>query len=161
MIVVVMGAAGSGKTTIASQLAQELGWRFIEGDDLHPPENVAKMRDGIGLTEADREPWLRAVRQQMEQAHRDDESVTVACSSLTHASREFLGADLPVRFVYLRVAREVLERRLRERHGHFAGPRLVPSQLATLEEPGASAVTLDATLPPAVNVATIRTALGI
>jgi gluconokinase len=161
MIVIVMGAAGSGKTTVARELAAELGWRFIEGDDLHSPENVAKMRAGIGLTDADRQPWLRAVRAQIEAAHRDGESATVACSALTNEYREFLGADLPVRFVYLRVTRDVLEQRLRERKGHFAGPSLLKTQLATLEEPNDSALTIDATLPLAVNIKTIRTAFDI
>jgi gluconokinase len=161
MIVIVMGAAGSGKTTVARELAAELGWRFIEGDDLHSPENVAKMRAGIGLTDADRQPWLRAVRAQIEAAHRSGESVTVACSALTNEYREFLGADLPVRFVYLRVTRDVLEQRLRERKGHFAGPSLLSTQLATLEEPDDSALTIDATLPLAANIKTIRTAFDI
>lgn len=156
-----MGAAGAGKTTIGVALAQELGWRFVDADDLHPPENVAKMRAGIGLERADRLPWLRAVRACMEEAERNEQSLTVACSALTHEYRAILGDGLAVHFVYLRGDSKLLEQRLRQRAGHFAGPALLATQLAVLEDPGPAVLTLDAAATPHDIVAAIRMALKL
>lgn len=155
--IVIMGPSGAGKTTVGRALATALHWRFIEADDLHPPENVAKMRQGSGLTHADRMPWLSAVRRVIDESHARGESTVVACSALTHEYRAILAAGHDsIRFVYLRAAPELLAARLQSRTGHFAGPSLLPSQLATLEEPGASALTLDASDPPDALVAAIR-----
>lgn len=157
-----MGASGAGKTTIGRALADALGWRFIEADDLHPPENVAKMRQGIGLTHADRRPWLRAVRSQIEAAVASGQSAVVACSALTEEYRAVLSAGLDdVQFVFLRADARLLAERLRSRQGHFAGPSLLSSQLATLEDPGASALTLDAAAPPHSLVSAIRAAWNL
>ena len=154
-----MGAAGAGKTTVGQALARALGWRFIEADDLHSPENIAKMRQGIGLSHLDRMPWLSRVRQAIEEADANGESVVVACSSLTNEYRAILSAGLEhVRFVYLRASASLLETRLRQRSGHFAGPALLTAQLRTLQEPGTSALTLDASAAPETLVAAIRSA---
>jgi gluconokinase len=128
-----MGVAGSGKTTTARVVANHLGWRFVEGDDFHPPENRAKMRAGQELTEADRRPWLVAIRQTIERELDQGQSVVVACSALRKAHRDVLAAGDPrVRFFWLDVPERVLRDRLNERREHFAGPELLDSQLRTL-----------------------------
>lgn len=157
MIIVIMGPSGAGKTTIGQALAKELRWRFIEADELHPPENIAKMKRGIGLTHADRMPWLSAVRREIDAAVANGEAAVVACSALTNEYRAILSAGHDtMRFVYLRADPALLAARLASRPGHFAGPDLLPSQLATLEEPGAKALTLDASASPDALVAAIR-----
>jgi carbohydrate kinase (thermoresistant glucokinase family) len=155
--IIVMGPSGAGKTTVGRALAAALGWRFIEADDLHTPQNIAKMRAGIGLTHVDRMPWLSAVRREIDAADRAGESVVIACSALTNDYRAMLSADAAdVRFVYLHADATLLERRLRERTRHFAGPGLLSSQLATLEDPGPHALTLDAGQPVDALVLDIR-----
>lgn len=157
MIAVIIGPSGAGKTTVGRVLAAELEWRFLDADDLHPPDNIAKMREGKGLSAEDREPWLRAVRTEIDAARATGESLVVACSALKEEHRALLGAGLPdVRFAYLRADPEVLADRLRERTGHFAGPTLLPSQLATLEEPDDSIAKFDASSPPPAIAAAIR-----
>ena len=90
MIVLVMGVAGSGKTTIGSHLAGELGWEFIDADDLHSPQNVEKMAAGIPLTETDREPWLEELNTKLKAEDSSDVNVVIACSALTQSSRKAL-----------------------------------------------------------------------
>ena len=159
MIIIVTGPAGAGKTTLGRALATELGWRFIEADDLHPAANIARMRTGVGLTRVDRLPWLSAIRRAIDRTEAEGLSAVVACSALTAESRAILAAGgAQVRFVYLHADRDLLERRLRQRTGHFAGPELLASQLATLEPPGAAALTLDASQPPDALVLAIRSA---
>lgn len=146
--IIVIGPAGVGKTTLGRALAVALGWEFIEADEFHPPANIEKMRQGIGLTDADRLPWLRAVRAAIDETQRHGDSVVVACSALKQVYREVLTAGLKhVHFVYLSADRALLEQRLAERAGHFAGPALVSSQLDALEEPGPEALTLNASTP--------------
>jgi gluconokinase len=135
-LVVVMGVSGSGKSTAARALAQRLGVPFCEGDDVHPPANVAKMQAGQPLDDADRAPWLAALNAWM-QAHRD--GGVVSCSALRRRYRDRLREGLapPPAFVLLDPSRAVLERRMAARHGHFMPGSLLDSQLATLERPGA------------------------
>jgi gluconokinase len=157
VIIIIMGASGAGKTTTGGALARALQWRFLDADDVHPPENVAKMRAGVGLTDSDRLPWLNAVRRQIDDAVARGESAVVACSALTRAYRDVLSEGIPsIRFVFLRADAPRLRDRLRARHGHFAGESLLPSQLAPLEHPGPEALTLDAARPVDVLVSTIR-----
>ena len=152
-----MGPSGAGKSTVGHALARSLDWQFIEADDLHPPDNVARMRQGIALTHIERMPWLSAVRQQIEETDTSGRSAVVACSALTNEYRAILSAGLDtVRFVYLRAAPTLLAERLQLRQGHFAGPALLPTQLATFEDPGPSALTLDASQPVDALVAAIR-----
>jgi gluconokinase len=143
MIVVVMGVAGSGKTTVGKALATALGWPFVEADELHPPANVAKMRRGEPLDEADRAPWLAAVAAHM----RELSDGVVACSALRARYRDVLRVRPEVRFVLLDVPPALVAERLAQRHGHFMPPSLLPSQLATLERPDDDALIVDATQP--------------
>lgn len=142
MIIVVMGVAGSGKTRIGRILADRLQWPFLDADDFHPPESIAKMASGVPLDDADRIPWLDAIHAALE---RVDHAV-LACSALKERYRERLRAGLDVRLVFLRASREMVVERLRGRE-HFFPPELIDSQFDTLEEPG-DAIVIDAAEPP-------------
>lgn len=147
--IVVMGVSGSGKSTIGRRLADALGYAFLEGDDMHPPANIARMSAGVPLDDADRVAWLEGIAGWMEAQQASGHSVVVACSALKRAYRERLRQAGPaVCFVYLRVGHQELARRMRGRE-HFMPPALLGSQLATLEEPGVeeSALTVDANGP--------------
>jgi gluconokinase len=162
-IIVLMGPAGAGKTTIGIQLADSLGWRFLDADDLHSPANVEKMRHGVPLTDNDRAPWLASIRSALENALEAGDDVVLACSALKEEYRRALvpeRAGSSLRFVYLRAPASVLRERLAARVGHYAGPDLLQSQLATLEEPE-DALWVDASQPPAVVVDAIRHALAL
>ncbi len=137
-IVVVMGVAGSGKTTFGQRLAAALGWSYAEGDAFHPPANIAKMANGVPLSDADRWPWLDAIADWIRAATSAGRSGVVACSALKRAYRDRLRAAWPaLRLVVLDVDRAELQRRLHTRPGHFFPEALLDSQLATLEPPQA------------------------
>jgi len=137
-IVVMMGVSGSGKTTVARGVAEREGWRLVEGDAFHPPENVAKMHAGTPLTDDDRWPWLRAIARKMDAMRAVGESAVVACSALKRAYRDILiGGRSDVVLVYLQGSKALIAERLAARTGHFMPPALLDSQFATLEEPGA------------------------
>ena len=147
-----MGVAGSGKTTIATRLAAHLEYAFADADDFHPATNVAKMARGIPLTDANREPWLRALAAWIAAQHKAGRQSILACSALKRRYRDLLRAPAPrhVFFVHLDAPREALLERLSHRHGHFMPAELLDSQVAALEplqydEPG---ITLDAAGPP-------------
>lgn len=136
VVIILMGVAGSGKTLIGQRLAHALGWDFFDADDFHPPENIARMRQGIPLTDADRAEWLadlaRLVRTRLEQAR----PAVLACSALKKAYRRQLrDGTSEVQFVYLKGSFAEIDRRLRRRKGHFMNAGLLGSQFATLEEP--------------------------
>ena len=154
MIVIVMGVAGSGKSTIGQQLADRLGWPFNDGDDFHPPVNVEKMRAGIPLTDEDRSGWLSALANLITEQLRQNQSAVIACSALRQNYRDKLHVDDNVRFVYLRGSYNLIEARLRQRTGHYMPPDLLVSQFATLEEPQ-DALTFDVSQPPEQIVAEI------
>ena len=137
-VAIVMGVSGSGKTTIAVPLAQQLGWQFLVGDDLHPPANVAKMHGGHPLTDEDRWPWLHGIAAWIDATRRVGNHGIIACSALKRAYRDVLVGNRPdVRIVYLKGGRDLIARRLAARDGHFMPPSLLDSQFATLEEPQA------------------------
>jgi gluconokinase len=161
MVVIVMGVTASGKTTMGSRLAADLGWPFYDADSFHPPENIARMTKGIPLTDADREPWLRAIRARIDHVLGDGGSAVIGCSALKSDYRHVLADGAAgVHFIYLRGDEPLLAERLRHRVGHFMNPRLLRSQLETLEEPG-DAVTVEIALPLAAQVRRSRGALGI
>jgi gluconokinase len=136
MIVVVAGVAGSGKTTIGVQLARRLDWAFADGDSFHPAANVAKMRAGIPLTDADRGPWLAAIGAWMDDIIASGQSAVLACSALKRSYREnLLGGRAQAVMVFLVVSREQDEARVSERKGHFFAEPLLASQFAALELP--------------------------
>ncbi|MGC2628116.1 MAG: gluconokinase, partial [Candidatus Udaeobacter sp.] len=110
-------------------------WRFIEGDDFHPPGNIEKMRSGHPLSDKDRWPWLERLRQQIERPLSARENVVLACSALKRAYRDRLRVSDGVKFVLLRGDYALVEKQLRSRHGHFMNPELLRSQFADLEEP--------------------------
>lgn len=134
--IVVMGVSGTGKTTLAAELARRLGWDFQEGDALHPEKNIEKMSCGQALTDEDRYPWLELCHDWLEREKEIGHCAVLTCSALKRSYRERLRAGLPVEFVYIKVSPEVLRERMAARAGHFMPPSLLPSQLATLEEPG-------------------------
>ena len=151
IIVVVMGVSGSGKTTIARLLADRLHCTFQEGDALHPPDNVAKMKSGIPLTDADRLPWLRRIAQEIDEWQAGDQPGVLACSALKRAYRDIIIGNRPgMRLVYLKGSLELIRRRIEARHGHFMPASLLDSQFATLEEPGPdeNPIAVDIGAPP-------------
>jgi gluconokinase len=155
-----MGPTGSGKTTIGELLAAQMHWEFADADNFHSPANIEKMSHGIPLTDADRGPWLAAMRDAIVQWIADRANVVLACSALKHAYREELRAGPEVKIVYLKGTYELFRQRILGRHGHFAGEGILAGQFADLEEP-ADAVTVDAAHTPEEIVAEIRTKLGL
>lgn len=131
---VVMGVAGSGKTTVATLLAARLGWTFAEADEFHPQANIDKMSAGIPLTDDDRWPWLESMRDWLTTQAEAGRSTVVTCSALKRAYRDVLrGATGRVRFVHLAAPAEAIGDRLGHRSGHFMPVSLLPSQFATLQ----------------------------
>ena len=160
MIVLLMGPAGSGKTTVGKLLAHQLSWDFADGDDFHPAINIEKMSRGVPLTDSDRIPWLNSIRERMSQWQAQGRNVVLACSALKRSYRELLAINAEVKLVYLKGARELLRERLRSRKGHYAGEQLLASQLEDLEEP-ADAITIDAAGSPEQIVGEIRKRLSL
>jgi len=143
VIVLLMGVSGAGKTTVGLALAAQLGWEFADGDDYHPAANVEKMRNGIPLTDADREPWLESLRSLIAAWMAAGKSAVLACSALKQVYRDRLMVGESVRVVYLKADRELLRERLLLRRGHYMKEGMLESQIETLEEP-ADVIVLDA-----------------
>jgi gluconokinase len=135
---IVMGVSGSGKTTIASELAERLGWIFEDGDRFHPPSNVAKMSAGHPLTDDDRWPWLQAIAHEIDRVCRRREHAVIACSALKRAYRDVLvhGRN-DIRIVFLNGTEELIAGRMAARKDHFMPKALLASQFKTLEPPRA------------------------
>jgi gluconokinase len=155
-MVVLTGVAGSGKTTVGAMLAGKLGWVYAEADDFHPKANLEKMAAGHPLTDADRWPWLEAIGRWIDARRAAHEPGVVSCSGLKRAYRDVLRRGRPnVRMVLLNGSRELLERRLLARHGHFMKATMLDSQLADFEPPapdeGVLVVSIDATPPEIVD----------
>ncbi len=135
--IVVMGVAGSGKSTVAALLAHMLGYAFQEGDLLHPPENVEKIRSGSPLTDADRAAWLLRVAATIDGWRLDNEGGVISCSALKRSYRDIIiGERKDVGLVYLKGTFDLIHARLAARHEHFMPVALLDSQFAILEEPG-------------------------
>ena len=154
MILIVMGVAGSGKSTIGQLLAERLGCAFYDGDDFHPAANVEKMRRGQPLTDEDRAAWLSALADLIRACLQRHETAVIACSALKQSYRDELQVSNEVRFIYLHGTYDLLEARLRQRAGHYMPPSLLASQFAALEEPR-EALTVDVSAPPEQIVAEI------
>ena len=161
MIIVVMGPAGAGKSTVGAALARSLGWRFVDADDFHPHENLVKLAHGEPLTDRDRAGWLLALHNAIARAAERRESMVLACSALTDAHRATLVSDVGgVRFAYLKNSAAVLRTRLAARQGHVAKATLLESQLAMLEEPVDATLTFDGEADIDTIVARIRNEFG-
>ena len=159
MIAVVMGVSGSGKTTIGSAAAARLGWEFLDGDDFHPPENVAKMSAGKPLTDEDRWPWLDQLNAELREREARGESAMLACSGLKQAYRDRLSRGLTDwRLVFLDGSFELLRQRMKGRKHRYMPASLLQSQFATLERP-ADAIRIDVAEPFERCVEKIREAL--
>jgi carbohydrate kinase (thermoresistant glucokinase family) len=155
-LVVVMGVSGCGKSTVGRLLAARLHAGFLEGDALHPADNVARMAAGVPLTDDDRRGWLLTLAQHLASAHAAGRPLVVSCSALKRTYRDLLrSASTELAFVHLHGERALLEARIGARVDHFMPPSLLASQLLTLEMPGADerAATFDAALPPTLIAA--------
>ncbi len=161
MVILLMGVSGAGKTTTGKQLAHQLGWQFFDGDDLHPTANIEKMRRGIALSDADRRPWLEAVRTLLEDAIKNKINAVVACSALKRSYRERLIVNpAAVKLVYLKGEPQLISRRLTRRRRHFMSRDLLTSQFDTLEEP-TDAIVVDVAQSTAAIVHNIQQKLGL
>ncbi len=160
LVLIFMGVAGSGKTTVAGLFAKATGAVFYEGDEFHSAESVAKMRRGAPLTDADRAPWLAALREIIVRSLAAGQFAVITCSALKAKYRDQLqGGDPRVKFVHLTAPRPVLEERLQARRGHFLAPSLLASQLEIFEPP-ADALTFGGDKSPGEIVAELACALG-
>jgi gluconokinase/shikimate kinase len=136
-VLVLMGVAGSGKTTVADILVSRLGWRFEEGDALHPQSNIEKMRAGNPLTDGDRAEWLKRVADWVDERLEKGQNGVITCSALKRSYRDVIDRrGSGVVFVFLSGPKATIAQRLAARHGHFMPPSLLDSQFADLEEPG-------------------------
>jgi gluconokinase/shikimate kinase len=136
VVLVFMGVSGCGKTTVAAILAGRLGWRFEEGDALHPQSNIEKMEAGHPLTDDDRAPWLERVAEWVDERLDAQENGLITCSALKRSYRDVINRrGSGVVFVYLAGSKETIAARLAARHGHFMPSSLLDSQFADLEEP--------------------------
>jgi gluconokinase len=161
MVVVVMGVAGSGKSTVGPLLARALGGDFAEGDKFHPAANVAKMSNGVPLDDADRKPWLEAMASAIRFWSRQDRPTVLACSALKRSYRAILADGAPeLRFVFLKGEQTVIAARMAQRRNHFMPPSLLDSQFAALEEPD-DAIVADIRQEPAAIIAAVLPRLGV
>ena len=160
-IILLMGVAGSGKTTIGRRLATELAWPYFEADDFHSPANKEKMSRGIPLNDDDRAPWLAAIRRQIDECLATGRSAVFTCSALKEKYRQVLKGDAPaVNLVYLSGDEATIQARVNQREAHYMKANMVQSQFAALEVP-TDALMLDIQQPPEAMVAKIRQACGI
>ncbi len=136
MIIIIMGVSGSGKTTVGQQLADDLGWKYYDGDDFHSLKNIAKMSVGIPLNDDDRSLWLSQINQHIKKLLKANENAVFSCSALKQQYRRQLQNDSEaIKFVYLKGPKALIKKRLESRAGHFMSVDLITSQFETLEEP--------------------------
>lgn len=155
MIVVVMGVSGCGKSTIGALLAQRLGAEFLDADEYHPPENVAKMASGVPLTDEDRKPWLERLNAELKRS----KHAVLACSALKESYRKTLAQGTDCRFVHLRGSIELIRSRMTQRQHRYMPASLLESQFAALEPP-ARAIEVDIAQPPERCVDTVIASLA-
>jgi carbohydrate kinase (thermoresistant glucokinase family) len=147
--IIVMGVSGAGKSTVASRLAQRLNRKLLEGDSLHPPQNVEKMSRGISLADEDRMPWLKAIAARIEEARKTKAPIVVTCSALKRTYRAALASGKgDVGFVFLKGARELIAQRLAARKNHFMPAQLLDSQFDALQEPADDEPSIMVTIEP-------------
>ena len=152
---IVMGVAGSGKTTVGEALARHVGWNFYDADAFHPAANIEKMANGTPLTDSDRAPWLAALHSLISTSLKENRPGVLACSALKESyRRKLLEGNDGVQIVYLKGSYDLIWSRLSRRKDHYMKPQMLQSQFETLEEP-ADALTLDVSLPVAELVAEI------
>jgi len=133
MVIILIGVAGSGKTTVGKLLAKTLGWSFYDADNFHSEDSIQKIKQGIPLTDDDRLPWLESIREFIDER---DEQMVFACSALKKSYRDLLrNSSAKIEFIYLKGTKDVILQRLEDRKGHFAGADILESQFEDLEEP--------------------------
>ena len=156
-----MGVAGSGKTTIGKLLSEAVGWKFFDGDNFHPQENIERMRRGTALTDTDREVWLDRLHELVRGLNERGESAILAFSALRKAYRERVTNDIEgLQFLFLNGDPALLKQRIKDRKGHYFGAELLESQFETLEEPE-GIPTVDVTGKPKEVVSRVRKVLGV
>ena len=160
MIIVVIGVAGSGKTTVGTMLAGAMKCPFLEGDSLHPQGNIDKMSHGIPLTDSDRGPWLSAIHARMLDYFERGQDLVVGCSALKQEYRRVLAKGIPITWVYLKGSPALIRSRLRHRSTDFMKVDLLASQFDALEEPD-DALVVDVSAPPSIIVEHILSQLRI
>ena len=158
MIVVVMGVAGSGKSTVGTMLADAMHCPFLDGDSLHPATNIEKMTRGIPLTPIDRAPWLAAIHARLLEAFRSGRSLVVGCSALRQSYRAALAEGIAITWVYLKGSEALIRSRLRHRDGHYMKADMLAGQFEALEEPS-DAIIVGVLQSPEVIVKQVLTAL--
>ena len=161
MVIILFGVAGAGKSLIGRCLATELGWAFYDADQFHPLENIEKLKRGVALTDEDRIPWLEKLCELLKTTRCQGKDAVLACSALKESYRRCLGLCAEVKMVFLKGEYALIERRLRERQGHFINPELLRSQFETLEEPQGEAIVVDVKLEPSEIVKVIRNELEL
>lgn len=141
--IIVMGVSGCGKSSVGKALADSLGWDFYDADDFHPPENVAKMADGVPLDDSDRAPWLASLHELISSSLKADQPGVLACSALKESYRQqLLDGNDGVQIVYLKGSFDLIWSRMKKRTDHYMKPHMLESQFETLEEPS-KALTID------------------
>lgn len=164
--IIVMGVSGCGKSTIGSALADALGWSFFDGDAFHSEENIALMKEGNPLGDAEREDWLFSLRCHIDMLREKKTKAVIACSALKKKYRQMLMAHDAMCFVYLHIEKEQALKRMQARRGHFMPPALVQSQFGALEVPtedeGIASIRVDGESSPEdiVNIITQRLGQG-
>jgi gluconokinase len=144
---IVMGVSGSGKTSVGRLLAEHLGWDFYDADDFHPPQNIAKMANGIPLDDTDRAPWLAALHDLIGSSLKEDRPGVLACSALKERYRQqLMDGNEGVQIIYLKGSYELIWSRMEKRNDHYMKPDMLKSQFVALEEP-VTALTIDISMP--------------
>ena len=161
MIIIIMGVSGSGKTTVGKQLATDLSWLYADGDDFHNTENIAKMCNGIALTDDDRSIWLTLISQYIKEHIQANKNAVISCSALKQQYRKYLQFNPElIKFVYLHGSEDLIQKRFQSRLGHFMNAELLAAQFETLEKPE-HALIIDITQSPEQISVAIQISFGL